>query len=125
MMRKTKILVVEDERILNDAYREILNKSGYDVKRAFDGAEALEILENYKPDIILLDLKMPKLDGIGFLKKYHTDGKIHKSKIVLFSNYDLQEEIDEAYSLGADKYFLKAWASPKDLVKIVKELEAK
>ncbi len=117
--------MVEDERILNDAYREILNKSGYDVKRAFDGAEALEILENYKPDIILLDLKMPKLDGIGFLKKYHTDGKIHKSKIVLFSNYDLQEEIDEAYSLGADKYFLKAWASPKDLVKIVKELEAK
>lgn len=121
-MSKKKILVVEDEKVLNGAYQTILEKTGYDVRAAFDGNEALEILEDYEPDTILLDLKMPNLDGIGFLKKYKEMDLKKRSKIVLFSNFDLQQEIDEAYNLGADKYVLKAWASPKDLLKIVQEI---
>lgn len=121
-MSKKKILVVEDEKVLNGAYQTILEKTGYDVRAAFDGNEALEILEDYEPDTILLDLKMPNLDGIGFLKRYKEMDLKKRSKIVLFSNFDLQQEIDEAYNLGADKYVLKAWASPKDLLKIVQEI---
>lgn len=121
-MSKKKILVVEDEKVLNSAYQTILEKTGYDVRVAYDGNEALEILEDYKPDTILLDLKMPNLDGIGFLRKYKELDLEKRSKIVLFSNFDLQQEIDEAYNLGADKYVLKAWASPKDLLKIVQEI---
>lgn len=121
-MSTKKILVVEDEKVLNGAYQTILEKTGYEVRVAYDGNEALTELESFSPDIILLDLKMPNLDGIGFLKAYKDLELKKRSKIVLFSNYDLQQEIDEAYNLGADKYVLKAWASPKDLLKIIKEL---
>lgn len=121
-MSAKKILVVEDEKVLNQAYQAILEKTGYDVHVAYDGQDALNALENFQPDIILLDLKMPNLDGIGFLKEYQKLNPSKRSKIVLFSNYDLQQEIDEAYNLGADKYVLKAWASPNDLLKIIKEI---
>lgn len=121
-MRKLKILVVEDEKALNSAYQTILEKTGHTVVAAFDGNEALSTLETFEPDIILLDLKMPNLDGLGFLRAYDQMNLKKRSRIVLFSNYDLQKEIDEAFSLGADKYVLKAWASPKDLLKIVDDV---
>ena len=121
-MGKLKILVVEDEKVLNTAYQTILEKTGYEVAVAFDGEEALSMLDKFEPDVILLDLKMPNMDGIGFLREYEKRDTKKRSKIVLFSNYDLQREIDEAFQLGADKYVLKAWASPKDLVKIVNDI---
>lgn len=114
------ILIVEDESVLNEAYQITLAQAGYDIISAFDGQEALELVEEVSPDIILLDLRMPILDGIGFLKEFDAD-KHPKTKIIVFSNYDMQKEIDEAYELGADKYILKAWASPKELIKIVKD----
>ncbi|MDQ3123699.1 MAG: response regulator [bacterium] len=117
-----KILVVEDEKVLNSAYQTILEKTGHDVKVAYDGEEALTVLEKFDPEVILLDLKMPKLDGLGFLRGYEKMQPKKRSKIVLFSNYDLQREIDEAFSLGVDKYVLKAWASPKDLLKIIDDV---
>ena len=121
-MSRQKILVVEDETSLNSAYETLLEKTGFDVRVAFDGQEALKVLENFNPEIILLDLKMPKMDGIGFLKEYKKLKLKKRSKVILFSNYDLQNEIDEAFTLGADKYVLKAWASPKDLLKIIEEI---
>jgi CheY-like chemotaxis protein len=121
-MSKKRILVVEDEKILNSAYETILTKSGHIVEVAFDGNDALDHLKNFKPDVILLDLKMPNLDGIGFLKAYQKLAPKKRSKIVLFSNFDLQKEIDEAFALGVDKYVLKAWASPKDLLKIIEDV---
>ncbi len=124
-MSTKKILVVEDEIMLNNAYQTILEKLGHTVQVAFDGNEALEKLKKFSPDVILLDLKMPKLDGIGFLKKYNKLDNKKVSKIILFSNFDLQKEIDEAFSLGVDKYVLKAWASPKDLLKIVDDVSKK
>ena len=119
-----KVLVVEDEQALNNAYRMILEHAGYEVETAFDGTEALERVTPFRPDVILLDLKMPRKDGIAFLEEYQP--KIlgsKKPKIIVFSNYDLQEEIDQAFDLGADKYVLKAWAAPKDLLKIVSEAQ--
>lgn len=114
------ILIVEDESVLNEAYQITLAQAGYDIVSAFDGKEALELVDEVSPDIILLDLRMPVLDGIGFLKEFDPE-KNPDTKIIVFSNYDMQKEIDEAYELGADKYILKAWASPKELIKIVKD----
>jgi two-component system response regulator VicR len=113
------ILVVEDEESLNRAYQMILEQQGYDVKVAFDGDEALELTKTIAPDVILLDLRMPRMNGIEFLKNYNKS-KPDKVKIIIFSNLDMQKEIDEAYKLGADRYILKAWASPVELIKIVK-----
>lgn len=121
--KKNHILVVEDEQALNTAYKMILDKAGYTVGVAFDGNEALAYVGEHDPDIILLDLKMPRMDGIAFLEAYQPKLLKKKPKIIVFSNFDLQDEIDHAFSLGADKYVLKAWAAPKDLLKIVSEIE--
>lgn len=121
--KEKRVLVVEDEQSLNAAYKLILEHAGYKVATAFDGQEALDEIAKQDPDIILLDLKMPRMDGIAFLEKYQPRLLKNKPKIIVFSNFDLQEEIDRAFVLGADKYVLKAWAAPKDLLKIVSEAE--
>ncbi len=123
-MTKTppKILIVEDDTALNEAYNTILGSAGYDVKTAFNGKEALTVTATYEPDIIFLDLRMPVMDGIEFLKAYNKKDKHPKVKIIVFSNYDMQREVDEAYELGAERYVLKALASPNEVIKIVKDL---
>lgn len=120
-MAKKKILIVEDEKPLNEAYQTILKKEGYEVITAFDGDEALEVTKSVEPNLILLDLRMPHVSGIEFLKKYNLTKKHPGVKVIVFSNLDTQNEIDEAYKLGAQKYMLKAWASPKELARLVKE----
>lgn len=116
--KKNTILVVEDESALNEAYQLILKQAGYDVHVAYDGQDALKVTKDVEPDLILLDLRMPHMDGVGFLRKYDLS-KHDKVKVIIFSNYDMQKEIDEAYKLGAHRYILKTWASPKELLQIV------
>lgn len=113
------ILIVEDETVLNDAYGIILRQQKHDVRQVFDGQAALEAVAEDAPDLVLLDLRMPKMDGVAFLKELKPTKTHPKMKIIVFSNYDVQEDIDNAFSLGATRYMLKAWASPKELVKVV------
>lgn len=123
MKKAATILIVEDEKTLNEAYATILGKEGYRVLSAYDGEEALSILKKSKPDVILLDLRMPNVDGIEFLRRYKSTKPASgtASQIIVFSNLDMQKEIDQAYELGANKYILKAWASPKELVRLIKD----
>lgn len=120
-MAKQNILIVEDEASLRDAYTTILKKEGYKIENASDGLKAQEVLKDFEPDLILLDLRMPNMSGIEFLKKYNPVAKHPKVKIIVFSNLDTENEIDEAYNYGAHKYMLKAWASPKELSRFVRE----
>lgn len=113
------ILVVEDELALNEAYEMILKEEGFDVYCATNGEEALDITSDVEPQVILLDLRMPKMGGIEFLKHYDLKNKHPKVQVIVFSNLDMQNEIDQAYELGAQRYVLKAWASPKELVQLV------
>lgn len=117
-----KILIVEDERSLNEAYQMVLKSQGYEIYAAYDGGQALSITDEVEPDLILLDLRMPKVSGIEFLQQYQAAEKHPNVQIIIFSNLDTQSEIDEAYGLGATKYILKAWASPKELVKLVADV---
>lgn len=116
------ILVVEDDPALNDAYKTILSAAGYPVNTAFNGEEALRATKAQEPDIIFLDLRMPVMDGIEFLKAYQPKDRHPHVKIIVFSNYDMQREVDEAYQLGAERYVLKALASPSEVIKIVRDL---
>lgn len=119
--KNLKILIVEDDEDLNKAYRMIIESAGYEVSSAFDGKQALELIDKgANPDIIFLDLRMPVMDGIGFLKQY--DAPEHASTVVVFSNYDAQDEVDEAFSLGAHRYVLKARAAPKELLRIIEDI---
>lgn len=117
--KSASILIVEDESALNEAYQLILKQAGYNIATAFNGNEALEIIKKFDPDIILLDLRMPHMDGVEFLRHYKLKEKHPDVKVIIFSNYDMQKEIDEAYKLGAHRYILKTWASPKELLQII------
>ncbi len=121
MDKRPKILIVEDDETLNDAYKTALTLSEYIVKSAPNGKEALSIIAKWLPDLIFLDLKMPVLDGIGFLRKFRLMDNYPAIKVVVFSNYDNQREVEEAYELGANRYILKSWLSPRELVKIIED----
>jgi CheY-like chemotaxis protein len=116
-----KVLIVEDERTLNEAYDLVLKREGHDVKVAFNGEEALKVFKEHQPELILLDLRMPKMDGVEFLKELKPEKNYPNVKIIIFSNYDDQKEIDSAFKHGANRYILKAWSSPKELAKVVDE----
>ncbi len=116
-----KILIVEDEKMLADAFQMILEKAGHEVGVAFNGQEGLDAAKTLQPDLILLDLLMPVLDGLGFLKAYGLKKNHPDVKVIIFSNLDMQKEAEEAFTLGASKYVLKAWATPKTLNNIVDE----
>lgn len=118
-----QVLIVEDEQLLNEAYARVLSAANISLMRAYNGKEALDLLKKKKPDIILLDLRMPVMDGIQFLKKVNPKEALPETKIIVFSNYDDQNEIDEAFSLGAMHYMLKAWATPDELVRLIREVD--
>jgi two-component system response regulator YesN len=115
------ILVVEDDPELAEVYQTLLSEAHYAVRVAHNGKDALRIADEHKPQLILLDLRMPVMDGVEFLKEYNLKDSHPDVKVIVFSNYDLQEEIDDAYRLGADRYVLKAWASPRELLQIVQD----
>jgi CheY-like chemotaxis protein len=116
-----KILIVEDEKNLAAAYQTILEKHGYEVQVAYNGQDALVIAKAGMPDLILLDMKMPKMGGLDFLRELDKAGVDPKERVIVFSNQDAESDIEEAFRLGAKRYLLKSWAAPGDLVKVVKE----
>ena len=122
------ILVVEDEAPLREAYQTILSTHRHKVETAADGEVALQLLGRSKrvPDIILLDMKLPRVGGLEFLRRLpHDAPQATKSAVIIFSNQENEPTIDEAFQLGARRYILKAWASPRNLVKVVDEVLAK
>ncbi|HEX8182470.1 MAG TPA: response regulator [Candidatus Saccharimonadales bacterium] len=117
-----KIFIVEDDQDLNAAYRMILTKEKYDVQTAFNGEEALKKVNDFDPDLILLDLLMPVKSGVEFLQEYDVVNKHKKVKVLIFTNLEHASEIHEAFRLGADQCIIKAWTAPQGLVKIVSDV---
>jgi CheY-like chemotaxis protein len=117
----SRVLLVEDEEVLRDAYEQILQSSGEDVELARNGVEALERCSSTTYDLILLDLMMPVLDGIGFLKEANLRKVSPRTKIVVFSNLSSGGNVSEALELGADEHVLKSDLTPKDLLELVEQ----
>ncbi len=116
-----KILIIEDDKDLNAAYALILNAESHTVQSAYNGSEALVLLKNFNPDLILLDLLMPVKSGVEFIKEYAKSGSDH-AKIVIFTNLENSPEINEALELGAYKCIVKSWTAPRGLIKVVNDL---
>ena|SRR3981081_228199 len=113
-----RILIVEDDKDLNAAYKLILEKSGHIVESTFNGKSALELTETFHPELILLDLLMPIMGGLDFLKKY----KLNKHggvRVLIFTNMENSPEVNEAYNLGASRCIIKSWTAPQNLARIV------
>ncbi len=111
----TRILIVEDYPSLQTVYKTALEAEGYEVWLAKDGDEALAVAQAHEPDLILLDLLLPKQGGLEFLRAYDTEKHSHV-KVVVFSNMASPELFDEAKELGATQYLIKANYTPKEVV---------
>lgn len=121
-----KILVVEDDHDLNNAYSLILKHEGYEVVEAFDGKEAIAKLESFSPDLILLDLLMPIMGGLEFLQWWNKSHPGSNVKVLIFTNMENSPEVAEAYKLGANRCIIKSWTAPHNLAKVVSDtLKAK
>lgn len=118
----TKILIIEDEPLLREAYEHILRFAGYTVAVASDGIEGISRLQSFKPKLILLDVLMPRLDGIGFLKQSQVRKKYPDIKIIACTNLSDQVTVDQMIHHGADCQVLKSDLSPKQLVSLVDNL---
>lgn len=116
----TTILLVEDEQLLAQAYTFLLQSQGYKVVCAVNGQDGLDKLPKTKPDLILLDMMMPVLDGLGFLRKYKAS-QYHNTRVILLSNMQSPEYVNQAMALGAYRYELKSSLAPTELLKLVKQ----
>lgn len=119
MTKKQKILVVEDEAVLRDAYSKVLTHEGYTVAEAANGKEALVQLKQFKPDLILLDILMPEMDGLDFLRTANLPGQYPGIKVIAFSNLSNQQKLEEMVKLGVVQNILKSSLSPKQLAQTV------
>ena len=118
------ILIVEDEKLLQDSLAMILRSQGYNVRVAGDGVEAINCLKSSVPDLILLDYFMPRLSGKEFLENIDM-ADYPDTKIVVTSNISDQQIVNDMLSLGAHKYVLKSSLSPTDLLRLVDEMLSK
>jgi len=116
-----KILIVDDEPNIVMSLEYIFKKEDFEVFIARDGAEAIEIFENNKIDIIILDIMMPNVDGFQVLKYLKADALLSKIKVIFLSAKNKVSDIELGLQLGADKYVSKPF-STKKLVSEVKGL---
>jgi len=116
-----RVLVVEDDLRLKMTYDILLQKEGHTVDRALNGEEALEKLASFKPDLILLDISMPKMNGVQFLEAARVRDNHPNLRVIVFSNLSNPVEMEKCFELGATKYMLKSSTSPKQLAALVQE----
>lgn len=121
MPEKKKILIVEDELPLLEIMADKLSEEGFAVIRAEDGEKGLELAKEQHPDLILLDILLPKLDGMEVLKKLREDAWGKEAEIILLTNLSGSEKVAEATGLGAYNYLVKSDWKLEDVVKKVKE----
>jgi DNA-binding response OmpR family regulator len=103
-----KILFVEDEPHLQKEVGEILTQEGFEVLSALDGEEGLELIKKEKPDLILLDLILPKKDGFEVLKEMKEDEDLKNIPVIVLTNLEGMGDVEKAMSLGATTYLVKA-----------------
>lgn len=117
-----KILIVEDETALREIYVLLFKMHEFEVYEAANGRLALEQMPDIRPDVIVLDVLMPVMGGIKFLKEVKLKEHYADTKVLMLTNLSDQKTITDSQKLGAQKYLLKASASPAELVAAVKDL---
>lgn len=115
----TKILVVEDEAVIREAYVLLLEANSYNVTSAANGHEALKLCAKTSFDIILLDLMMPELDGVGFLERSDLKIKSPNTRVVVMSNLSSGAEVIRAKELGAVRHEVKSDLAPSQVIEVI------
>jgi two-component system, OmpR family, alkaline phosphatase synthesis response regulator PhoP len=112
----SKVLIVEDDKFLGIAYKVTMEKAGFEFKIATDGEEAMDVLKEWVPDIILLDLIMPRKDGFSTLEDIKKDPRLAPVPVLVTSNLGQKEDFDRALSMGAQGFIIKSNSSPDEIV---------
>lgn len=120
MVDQPRILFVEDDDSLASVYQLRMEAEGYNVKHVTDGEQALKAVAESKPDLILLDIMMPKLDGFDVLQTLSKNGSKDAIKVIVLSALGQPSDQDRARLLGADEYLIKSQASIADVMERIK-----
>lgn len=121
---KQKVLIVEDDTFLAGIYANKFEKEGFEVRSAADGEQGFQLAQKELPDVILLDILLPKMDGFEVLEKLKADAKTKKIPVVLLTNLGQKEDVDKGLKLGAADYLIKAHFMPQETVEKVKKVLA-
>ena len=121
MSKSKKIIILEDDRILLKALNIELISNGFEVLSAVDGASGIKIIEKEKPDLVLLDLVMPKMHGFEVLKKLKNNKNTKNIPVIILSNLGQEEEIKKGMELGALDYYKKASTDLNELSNKIKK----
>ncbi|MFH0891203.1 MAG: response regulator [Candidatus Falkowbacteria bacterium] len=120
--KQKKVLIVEDEEILRAMYeRKFVQDKELKVFIAADGAEGLEMAKREKPDVVLLDIILPKLDGFSVLEEIRKIKEMKKTPIFMFTNLGTPEDIEKGKALGATDYMVKVSLTPDQIYEKVKK----
>jgi DNA-binding response OmpR family regulator len=114
------VLLVEDDKLVSSIYKNKLSFEGYNVQVALDGEHALNLLPSFKPDIMVLDLMLPKVSGIEVLRHVRSVEETKRLPVIVFTNTYMASMIHEAYACGATKCLCKASCTPKELIDTVR-----
>jgi len=126
MPNQNKILLVEDDSMIVRMYQRKLEKDGFQVALAFNGEEGLAALKKEKPDIVLLDIMMPKMNGIEMLKAVKADPAFKDIPVVILTNLgDRPEDVQKCKELGAEDYWVKANTPIQEITERIKKILAK
>jgi len=115
-----KILIVEDDKFLRELIaRKVINE-GFDVSEAIDGEEGIKKIKEEKPDMVLLDLILPGIDGFEVLARMKEDSALSSIPVIIFSNLGQKEDIEKGLKLGAIDYLIKAHFTPGEIIEKIK-----
>ena len=120
-MAKKKILIVEDESSLQNAMKEFLLAEEFEVVCASDGEVAVFLAKKENPDLILLDIVLPKKDGFEVLTELKGDVKTEKIPVILLTNLESADDVDKAFALGVSTYLVKSNYKLEEIVQKIKE----
>lgn len=120
MKKKPKILIIEDEKILVEMYYDVFVQAGFKVFSATEAKQGLEMAKKEKPDLIVLDILLPRENGISFLEWQKKDPEIASIPVVVFTNYDGLDTEKKAKKLGVKGYLIKADFTPQQFVSEIK-----
>ncbi len=122
--QKIKLALIEDDIAIVQMYRTKFEFEGYQVATAGDGVAGLELIESFKPDVVLLDIMMPKMDGLKVLEKIRANPKTKDTKVIVLTNMGDTKTAEQIYKMAATDYIVKAEMTPREVSERVKKILA-
>ncbi len=116
------ILIIEDDKFLRELIVQKLIKEGYDTAEAIDGEEGIKKVKTVKPDLVLLDLILPGIDGFEVLTRMKEDTSLTQIPVIILSNLGQKDDVERGLKLGAVDYLIKAHFTPREIIDRIRNI---